>query len=162
VLFFFFVLLVMFYGGSVLQACNILIGLLATQWVLLFVPALIVLWYVRARFRTALFLRLMSLPQALAVLLIAFSWVVLIIQASIWQNRVLPVPESVVEAFREILSVAGEQPLFIVLFIIALSPAICEELVFRGVIPCWWLASCSASTISASTASCRRHSPACC
>jgi sodium transport system permease protein len=134
ILFFFVVLLVMFYGGSVLQAWNILLGLLATQWLLLLAPALLLLWYVRARFRTALYLWPLSVLQVCAVLLIGVCWVVLIIQASIWQNELLPMPEPVVEAFRQILSVAGDQPLIIVLFIIALSPAVCEEIVFRGVI----------------------------
>ncbi|MCC6144587.1 MAG: CPBP family intramembrane metalloprotease [Candidatus Hydrogenedentes bacterium] len=134
VFYFCFVLLVMFYGGNILQAWNLLWGLLAMQWLLLLVPALVTLWYVRARYRTALFLRGLSLTQLVAVLITGVCWVLLIIQVSVWQNRVLPMPGPVAEAFQEILVTLKNQPLPVILFVLALSPAICEEVVFRGVI----------------------------
>lgn len=50
------------------------------------------------------------------------------------QGKVLPIPREFTEIFSRVLTAHNGQQLATVLFIGALTPAICEELVFRGVL----------------------------
>ena len=116
------------------------------------------LWYLRVDLLSALHLRSFRLDGALAVVAIAFSWLVLAFQLGIWHSNVLPMPEEMAKQYLQLMHL-DEANLAVLLAVIAVSPAICEELLFRGAIlsglekrlPAWlssrWWGSCSACFI---------------
>lgn len=131
--FFSLMIILIAFLGSVVQRTNMLGGLLVTEWGLIAAPTLLLLWFVRVRFRTALLFYRPSLTQVLGAVLMALGGMLLIIHVSTWQNRVLPLPEDMQKFFASFLG-SGKTVwgLTVLLFAAALSPAVCEELLFRG------------------------------
>jgi sodium transport system permease protein len=72
----------------------------------------------------------------IAVVIIILPWIVINLQLGVYQDKVLPIPEEFIEMMESLISTDSNNPFWILalLFIIALSPAICEEILFRGVI----------------------------
>jgi len=128
-------LIMLFYVGSTVQAWKLLPGVLITQWLMLFAPIMLFLWYAKVDFKTALNLRPLSLPGAAASVILGLAAIVLVIQLGFWFNRVLPVPKEFEEEMAKLLAGdGGLSHLAALLFVVAVSPAICEEVMFRGVI----------------------------
>ena len=127
-------LIVMFYLGSMIQTWKPLPGIFITQWLLLLAPVLLLLWYVKVDIWKALNLRRLSAGGAAGSLVLGASTVLLLIQMGVLFNRVFPVPEVFQEAMAEILIGAGLPGVLFVLLVAAVSPAICEEVLFRGAI----------------------------
>lgn len=130
-----FIMLLLFYVASPLQAWKLIPGLLLTEWGLLLGVTLFVLWFTRTGLRTSLRLRLPGpLPLAGAVLA-GLGWVAIILQAGTWHQRILPVPEDMQQVFADLFSM-GTTPggLILLLLAVAVTPAICEEFLFRGFI----------------------------
>ncbi len=125
------VMLLLFYVGTLAQQWDMVSGLLITQWGLLLLPTLAVLWYVRVDLRTALHLRGMTGRSAAGVLLATIAWPVLAIQASFWFNQVLPAPENYVLEFTRVMEEATQQA-GAPLMLFALAVSVCEEVLFRG------------------------------
>jgi len=142
-------LLLLFYVGTYAQAELAIWGIVLTQWGLFLIPVLFVLWYVRVDLRNALSLRAPGMGVWVAGLVIAVGWTVLSLQFSVWQQEILPFPEDLAKEM-ERLTGLGDQPLWFLLLVLAVSPAICEEVVFRGAIlsglrkhlPWWALLLC--------------------
>lgn len=127
-------LIMLFYVGSTVQTWSLLPGLLITEWLLILAPILLLLWYTRVNFRSALNLHPISPTGAAASLVTGFFAVILVIQLGYWFNRVLPVPQEFQEEMAKLFGGAGGLPqLAALLFVAAVSPAICEEVMFRGV-----------------------------
>lgn len=127
------VMLLIFYGGSYAQSKNIHIGLVITEYGLILAPVLFVLWFVRVNIRESLNLRLPNAGVTLGTLILAPAWVFVIIQISVWLNKVLPVPEEFASLGEELFSLGDSAGgVLILIAVIALSPAICEEVLFRG------------------------------
>jgi sodium transport system permease protein len=116
--------------GGRLQAWNLLLGLVLSEWLLILMPVLLV---VRAH-EVDLSLGLgLSRPRPLmlvaGLLGGASAWVLIVVLIEPLLERVLPTPP---EVMRELQRLAGHHPLSLELLVIALSPAICEEALFRG------------------------------
>lgn len=125
--------LLLFYVGSYAQGRNVVVGMLVTQWLLLFAPVLLILWYTRVDIRNALNLRAPHPATLAATVIAAAGWLVVMMQLSIWHNRFLPMPEEMASELERILSAENlglGMPAMVLVF--AVSPAICEELLFRG------------------------------
>lgn len=129
-----FMLLVSFYLGAWLQSRNLLIGLITTQWCLYLAPTLFVLWYARIDLRRTLRLRVPTRAAVLAAALIAVGALVLVVQAGLWQARFLPVPAVLKEQITKLLTAENGLDLTLCLLAVAVSPAVCEEVLFRGAI----------------------------
>jgi sodium transport system permease protein len=123
-----------FYLGAPLQIRWLERGLFATEWLLLFLPAVlfVALW----RFDPAgtFSLRRPRGRQVTgALLMIAGStpiaWLLAWLQ-SLW----LPIPWELVEGLDELVRADSLPRLAWLLVLIALTPAICEEAVFRGIL----------------------------
>ena len=118
-------------AGALLQAWAPLPGLIASQWGILLAVPVAALWFFRVRLRTGLKLRAPRAGGLAGALLMALGALVLSQQLAWWQSFVLEVPA----AFH-----AGVEPLLthpslpLVLFAVAVSPAVCEELLFRGAV----------------------------
>ena len=120
--------------GQYLQAMDVITGLLVTEWVLIAAPVLLLIRFGRLDHRLVLSLRA---PRALAVVgavLAGLSgWFLVGVVVEAVQQRIMPMPKELMEQMAKTLF-AGERNLALDLFAMALSPAICEELLFRGVI----------------------------
>lgn len=128
-------LIVLFTLGSTVQSWRLLPGLLITEWLMLLVPVLLILWYGKIQFRSALSLNRLPWWGFLGSLAIGFFSIVLVIQLSFWFSKVLPMPKEMQEALSGLMKSDGSVPqLLLLLFVAAVSPAICEEVLFRGAI----------------------------
>ncbi len=128
-------LIVLFTLGSTVQSWHLLPGLLITEWLLLLAPILFLLGYGKVNFRAALNLRRLPWWGFLGSLSIGFFSIVLVIQLSYLFNKVLPMPKEIQEAMGQLFSSDGSiSQLLFLLFVAAVSPAICEEVLFRGAI----------------------------
>jgi sodium transport system permease protein len=123
-----FILLILV--GSRLQSWRLVPGLLVTEWVLIL--GTVILW-LRANevdLRSGLGLEAPR-PRALlgALLAGASAWYLVVTLVEPLMDRVLPMPHEVVEQLRRLV---GRRPLGVELPVMAISPAICEETLFRG------------------------------
>ncbi|GMW02881.1 MAG: hypothetical protein AMXMBFR84_40170 [Candidatus Hydrogenedentota bacterium] len=125
--------LLLFYVGTVVQSRYALYGVAMTQWLLFLAPTVLILWYMRVDLKASLHLRMPSPFALLAGVLIAAGWLIIQLQLGFLQQRIFTVPEEFAEAMRDMLDIQGA-PLVLLLFATAVSPAICEELLFRGAI----------------------------
>lgn len=144
-------ILLLFYIGGVIQVKYQHWGILGTQWGLFFLPILFALWYGKVDFRRALHLKGFH-PLALAgTLLLAFGALGLVTWIAQLQARFFPEAAQITEVMEKLLNFeeSGISPL-LGLLIFAVSPGICEELIFRGVLlsalkeklsPVWAIAS---------------------
>lgn len=106
--------------------------LLVTQYGFFLLPALAVVWGLGYSPRATLSWRLPSVAGLTAAVLVGVSaWAVVggVVM------RLAPPPDSLVRALERVLMLGDEpMPLWVVLAVIAVTPAICEELFFRGVV----------------------------
>lgn len=134
VLFIVFVAVAFFWGGIPLQIFFRERGLLAAEWLLLFAPALA--FVVLGGFdpvRT-LSLKRPTGPQAAASILVIFGAMPLVWVIGWLQTFVLPVPWELLEGLEELVTAETLTRLAWLLLLLAVTPAICEEVVFRGVL----------------------------
>lgn len=121
-------------GGLALSAWLGEGGMVAAEWLLLLLPALLFVraggfdatatLQLRAPSRRALFAGVLLAGGAMPVAW-GIGWV---------QSFVLPVPPGMEEALRELVTARTPDRLAWLLLAVALTPALCEEAVFRGVL----------------------------
>jgi sodium transport system permease protein len=133
------VLVTVFYGQLLLKESGIIPVMLITQYGFFLVPCVVIVLAMKFPFRQTLFLRMPNWRGAAAAVLVGLScWSVAVALVT----RVLPPPESLVKALERILLLDGKpHALWISLALFALSPALCEEILFRGLILSafrWW------------------------
>jgi len=120
-----------FYVGQLLQAWNLNVGLALSLWVLLPVLGATVLkiaWS-GGSLKNVLSLRLASPRWLLGSALLGMGSMIPMLHGVFkLQNRFLPMPEEVLKPLEDLTT--GDAGL--VFFLLAFSPAICEEFVFRG------------------------------
>ena len=126
------VLVGLFYGGLVLGGWGILPAMLCTQYGLMFVPVGLVTAFLRIPLRSTFSLHRPDWRSIVGAVLIGVSAGIGVAGLAI---RVLPPEESVVRALEKLLML-GDQPapLWIALLVLAVTPALCEETLFRGFI----------------------------
>lgn len=126
---------VLFVSGAVLLASALgEAGILAAEWLLLFLPALL---FVRLGGHdpvATLSLRAPA-PGALAGGVLLAAGALPLAWGLVWlQGFVLPAPEGMVEDLRALVTADSPGRLAWLLLLLAFTPAICEEVVFRGVL----------------------------
>lgn len=116
--------------GARVQAWRLIPGILITEWVLVLAPVLLYLSAARIAPVPALGLR-PPLARALVggFLSGAAAWYLILVGLEPLMERILPVPKEVVS---ELERLAGGRPLGVEVLVLALTPAICEEVLFRG------------------------------
>lgn len=130
-----FVMLLIVYIGSYVQGYNIISGLLITEWGLIFMGLVIILTYTRVNLRDTFQMYPLRLRDLLATLLIALGSITMMLQVGFWHNKFLPLPIEMEEAFADLFTgFEGMTGMLLLLFTLALTPAICEEVLFRGVL----------------------------
>jgi sodium transport system permease protein len=122
-----------FYGGVQLQVRFGEIGLLAAEWLLLFLPALLLVRVTRSNPIRTLSLRRPSL-RGLAGAIVLIAGAIPLVWTIGWlQTFVLPVPWELLQGLEELVTAETTTRLLWLLLLLALTPAVCEEVVFRGV-----------------------------
>jgi sodium transport system permease protein len=126
------VLVLSFYGSLLLQSAGTIVTILVTEYGFFLAPTLLLVAGFGFASRRTLALRRPPLLGLLAAVLIGSSaWAV----AAGLLIRLLPPPESLVRALEQVLLLDGAPaPLWLVWLVIGLTPAICEELFFRGLV----------------------------
>jgi sodium transport system permease protein len=128
-------LLLLFYIGTWVQQRELISGIFISQWGLFLLPVVLVLLYVRVDLRSALSLRPFRWATLPAMSLIWIGMLVLVNLYAQWQQEYVPVPESYEGMMRDLFRTDGSVTRATVLLLaVALSPAICEEVLFRGAI----------------------------
>jgi len=123
-----------FYGGVSLQIHLGERGILASEWLLLFLPALLFVRGGGFDIRRTLSLRTpRRVALAGALLLIAgcmpIAWVI-----GWLQTFVLPVPWDLLRGLEKLVTAGSLRRFAWLLLLLAVTPALCEEMVFRGVL----------------------------
>ena len=123
-----------FYGAIRLQGLLGEHGVLAAEWLLLFVPALLFVVIGRYDARRTLSLRLPTSRALFGATLLALGALPLIWLIGWLQTFVLPVPREVLEGLQELMTAESLARGAWLLLVLAVTPAFCEEIVFRGVL----------------------------
>lgn len=129
-------LVIFFYLGGYLQKIDIIKGLVASEYLLLLLPTLILVWRLKLDWRNTLSIRPPTIkPVVAAILLGTTSWAVLGLPVMWTQEVILPQPPQFVEMMEKTLGLnANTIPIWQMLFIFAFTPAVCEETLFRGLL----------------------------
>jgi len=123
-----------FYGGIQLQVRLGERGLLAAEWLLLFVPAVLFVTFGGYDARRTLSLR-GARPAAFGGATLLVAGAVPLVWLIGWlQTFVLPIPWELLEGLEELVTADTPRRLAWLLLVLAVTPAVCEELVFRGVL----------------------------
>ena len=123
-----------FYLGFPLQAVLGESGLLLSEWLLLLLPVALFVWMAGFDVRDTLSLRRPEGRQMGAALLLIAGAMPLGWFLAWIQSFVIPIPWELLEGFEELLTAESTPRLLWLLVIFAVTPALCEEAVFRGVL----------------------------
>jgi sodium transport system permease protein len=125
-------MVIAFYASLLVERRGLLTALLVVQYGFFLVPALAVVFGLGYSARETLRLRISPVSHALAALVIgASAWIAIAGLAM----RIAPPPESLVKGLEQLLTLGDPGlPLWLVLLVVAVTPAVCEELFFRGVV----------------------------
>jgi sodium transport system permease protein len=123
-----------FIGGALLLPAFGEAGIAISEWMLLLVPALFFLRSGRFDVRSTLSLRrppsgALGAATVLVLGAIPLGWLI-----GWLQSFVIPVPPDLVEGLDQLVTADSPGRFLWLLFLLALTPAICEEVVFRGVL----------------------------
>jgi sodium transport system permease protein len=121
-----------FYGSLALESQGFMTSLLVMQFGFFLAPVLAVALVLRMDLRNTFALRIPRIVPLFAAALLGFTaWTF----ASGVILRLAPPPETLVRALERLIRLSDEgAPLWLIWLIVAVTPAICEEALFRGFI----------------------------
>ncbi len=120
-----------FTAGQIVQSHDLRVGLTITMWGLLFLPAVGFARYLKLDVRKTFALRRPSALALVGAVVAAVASLLVVLEIEYVQSKLLPYSQELAEATKR----AFEQARFGLvetLMFIALFPAICEEMLFRG------------------------------
>jgi sodium transport system permease protein len=120
-------------GNALLPSPPSLSGILITMYGLLLAPTLVLAGRLRAPVRAVLSLRRPSLRSCAGVLMLGFPVSLIASVVFLLQSHFFPVPPEVQDIFKDLLETVRTHPV-LGLFAVAVSPGLCEEVLFRGLI----------------------------
>jgi sodium transport system permease protein len=124
------ILVVTFYASLLLTDSGTIVTVLASQFGFFLLPTLGCIAAFGFGARETLALRPLSLRASAGSILVGLSGAVVAVGILF---RLVPVPESFSKKLGEVLLLDG-QPFPILLLVLAVTPAVCEELLFRGLL----------------------------
>ena len=125
--------LLLFFVFSQLQAKSIVFGLLATLYGLILGTALLFSYVFKLSFRSVFSIRSVSLKTFLLGIPISLSLVSLMQWLMIYQMKYLPTPKIFMDSMHDTFQ-SQDLSITMSIFLFGISPGICEEMLFRGVI----------------------------
>jgi sodium transport system permease protein len=108
--------------------------ILFSEWALIFVPCLVYILVFRVRPLRDLKIVPITPRSVLAVAITSISGILMAGELVVIQNEIIPIPPEYLSMLREVFSISGRISMPRAVFAFAVSPAICEELLFRGII----------------------------
>jgi len=128
------VFILLLYIGSMTQSIDLVSGIAISQWLLILTPVLAFLSWGSVDFKVALNI---TWPPAwsvvAAVLMGSGFWYVISLGINLLVPEDVLAMDSQFKALQEILTRAvNDTPLWALLLVLAISPAVCEEALFRG------------------------------
>lgn len=123
----------MFYIGQIAQLLDKVYGMIATQLMVILLPSFAVIAWLRLSFKEVFSFKRPPLAAMLGAPLMAPGSVLLTSLIVELQGRVLPMSETLEKSMMEMMT-PKDQPMWMILFAMAVMPGICEELLFRGAI----------------------------
>lgn len=127
------VFLLLFYCGQLVMAWNAMLGLVITQICLILLPAIGFLLYTKAPIKDTLSLRMPKPRFLIGAALLGFTTVFLSLIILTIQAEYLPFSEEYAKQMMLMVMPPG-RPLWQIILVAAVMPAICEELFFRGLL----------------------------
>jgi sodium transport system permease protein len=128
------VALLYFHAGTGLQAAYGERGLLLSEWGLLFIPVLLLVTVGPFDARRTLALRRPPLRGLAAALVIALAGIPIGWAIGWVQLQFLDVPRELFGALEKLVTATDLRRFLWLLLLVAITPAVCEEAVFRGVL----------------------------
>ncbi|MBN1351132.1 CPBP family intramembrane metalloprotease [candidate division KSB1 bacterium] len=129
------IMMLQFYLGSLLPLKFSIPGFLGMQVLLIFLPVMAFIWFGKLRFKSALNLKGFHSAALFGTILISFGGLHIVAWLAQLQATLFPESLDAAEALESVLNFekSGFQPVT-ALLLFALTPAICEEIIFRGVL----------------------------
>jgi sodium transport system permease protein len=128
------VALLYFHAGSALQAAYGEVGLLASEWGLLFLPVLLLVTVGPFDARRTLGLRRPSARGLAGAAVIALAGIPIGWAIGWAQLQFFDVPRELMGALEKLVTATDLRRFLWILLLVAVTPAVCEEVVFRGVL----------------------------
>lgn len=123
------------YVGSMLEIKFGNYGILLTQWVFILLPVLLSMWYFKVNIKESLHLYRFSTKAILGALIFCIGMIGMGIYVSRVQMFFFPEMNEVSKALEKVLDFdQGGVNFWFGFFIFAVTPAICEEVFFRGML----------------------------
>ncbi|MCB5295662.1 MAG: CPBP family intramembrane metalloprotease [Candidatus Cloacimonetes bacterium] len=123
-------LLLLYYLGSYLQKADLGKGLVQTQILIIALPVLLILRFLKLKSNEVLRLKTPKLKEMLIIPFIAIPASIVVAILSQLINVIYPFPEKYLEILSELFKM--DLPLWGSFLVVAVAPGICEELLFRG------------------------------
>ncbi len=123
----------MFYIGQIAQLLDKVYGMIATQLIVILLPSFAVVAWLRLPFKEIFSFKRPRWSAMLGAPLMAPGSVLLTGLIVELQGRFLPMSETLEKSMTEMMT-PKDQPMWMILFAMAVMPGICEELLFRGTI----------------------------
>lgn len=118
--------------GGVFQSRWGLPGIALNQILFLVLPALLYVGLLELPFKKIFPFKIPSLKEVLLALFLTALMIVLVELLLSWQEHLWPLPKDIQQFYGKLLSSRGASEIFLKVIILALLPACCEELFFRG------------------------------
>jgi len=109
-------------------------GILISEWIFIFIPSLIFLRLFHVRPIRDLKITAISTKTTVGLIIVSISGIFLTSELVVFQNDIIPIPPAYMEMLRAIFTISERMEIHRAAFVFAVSPAICEELLFRGII----------------------------
>jgi sodium transport system permease protein len=129
-------LVLVYYLGSLASIFSNSFSIIVIQWLLIALPTILVIWFFQLDYRAVLRLNRPTWSAGLGALFIGLSlWLIASFYLMKLQHIILPDGAGFAKLMAEYFQLERSRvPIPIFLLLYALSPAICEELLFRGLI----------------------------
>ncbi|MGB3976323.1 MAG: ABC transporter permease subunit/CPBP intramembrane protease [bacterium] len=122
----------MFYFMAPFQIRSFVPGMIVTQWVLFFGAALLMVLFQKLPLKQTLSLNKTTWKVWAGTILFQVGALPVILSLNQLMMKLLPIPMNWLENFNEVM--APDLPSYSMVLLMAASPGICEELLFRGAI----------------------------
>ncbi len=113
---------------------DVFVGLLASETILLLVPVYFYCRYRKFDFNSTFRLTVCSPLTYVGVVFAGLGGTLFAIGAALLQGMIVPFSENMEEMTNIVLQLYSERGFLLTLIVLALTPAICEEFLFRGLI----------------------------
>ncbi|MFN8551955.1 MAG: ABC transporter permease subunit/CPBP intramembrane protease [Candidatus Obscuribacterales bacterium] len=123
----------MFYIGQIAQVLDKVYGMILTQLFVICLPSFALVAWLRLPFKEVFSFKKPRWRDLLGAPLMAPGTVLLTEVLVNLQNSVLPMSETFAKALTDMMT-PRDQPMWMILFAMAVMPGICEEVLFRGAI----------------------------